>query len=952
MSYTIPMSYPMAGGDGEHSYSQNSNFQRGIVQAAKLLVNSAIEDMLEFSYSSGTCNNTFVIADFGCSTGSNTLIATQNIIEAVKHKYHSQYPNHPLLEFQLFFNDHVNNDFNTLFRNFPPSREFFAAGVPGSFYNRLFPKASLHLGHSSSALHWLSKVPDEVIDVNSPAWNKDSIYCSGVSKEVTKAYVAQFQNDMERFLNARGQEVASGGLLLLTVAGHTERTISSQTYGSMMYDILGSCLAEMVEERGVVEAAKVFVNSAIEDILEFSSNSSGTCNSTFVIADFGCSTGSNTLIATRNIIEAVKQKYQSQYLNHPPLEFQVLFNDHVNNDFNTLFRNFPPSQEFFGAGVPGSFHDQLFPKASLHLGHSSCALHWLSKVPDEVLDVNSPAWNKDSVYCSRLSKEVTKAYTAQFQNDVERFLNARAQEVVEGGLLVLTIAGDTERTISSQTHGSSVLKDSLGSCLKDMAQEGLIAQEKVEAFNIPTFNPTIQEMEAVLQRNEYFSVERIESSLAADTVPLIGPALLKPLSKLMRATFGELVREHFGDDIVDSVFERYPKKLSENLHALKDKQKNLNIFVGSITEREMASKETIVISYPMAGGEGEHSYSQNSNFQRGIVEAAKLLVNSAVEDMLEFSYSSGSCNNTFVIADFGCSTGSNTLIATQNIIEAVKHKYHSQYPNHPPLEFQIFFNDHVNNDFNTLFRSFPPSREFFAAGVPGSFYNRLFPKASLHLGHSSSALHWFSKVPDEVMDVNSPAWNKDSIYCSGVSKEVTKAYVAQFQNDMERFLNARAQEVVAGGLLVLTVAGETERIISSQTYGSLIYDILGSCLADMAKEGLISEEKLEAFNIPTYNPTIQDIEAVLQRNAYFSIERISSLTSDPKPSISPSIVQPLSKLMRAAFEELIRQHFGEDIVDSVFEHYPKKLSENLHKYRDKQRNLNIFIVLKRNSCKA
>ncbi|KAJ4851625.1 hypothetical protein Tsubulata_022992 [Turnera subulata] len=368
----------------------------------------------------------------------------------------------------------------------------------------------------------------------------------------------------------------------------------------------------------------------------------------------------------------------------------------------------------------------------------------------------------------------------------------------------------------------------------------------------------------------------------------------------------------------------------------------------------MATKETTLISYPMAGGEGEHSYSQNSNFQRGIVEAAKVFVNLAIEDMLEFSsISSRTCNNTFVIADFGCSTGSNTLIATQNIIKAVKQKHQSQCPNHPPLEFQLFFNDHVNNDFNTLFRNLPPSREFFAAGVPGSFYNRLFPKASLHLGHSSSALHWLSKVPDEVMDVSSPAWNKDSIYCSGVSKEVTKAYVAQFQNDMERFLNARAQEVVGGGLLLLTVAGQTERSIPSQTYGSLMYDILGSCLAEMVQEGLITQDKLEAFNIPTYNPTIKEMEALLQRNAYFSVERIeSSPAADMVPLMGSSLIQPLSKLMRAAFGELIIEHFGDNIVDSVFERYPKKLSEILHDLKDKQKNLNIFVVLKRNSSKA
>ncbi|KAJ4841373.1 hypothetical protein Tsubulata_033356, partial [Turnera subulata] len=948
---TIPISYPMAKGDGEHSYSQNSNFQREIAEAAKVLVSSAIEDMLEFSYSSGT-SNTFSIADFGCSTGSNTLIATQNIIEAVKQKYESQHPNHPPLEFQLFFNDHVNNDFNALFRNFPPSREFFAAGVPGSFYNRLFPKASLHLGHSSYALHWLSKVPDEVMDVNSPAWNKDSIHCSGLSKEVAKAYAAQFRNDMERFLNARAQEVVGGGLLLLTVAGETDGTISSQTYRSLSNDILGYCLADMAKEgliseekleafnlpiysptipeleavlqrnayfsverisllirnpmpstspsiiqplskstraifqelirqqfgdhivdsvferypkklsenlhkfkdkqetlnifimasketipmsyvmargdgqhsysqnsfhqREIVEAAKVFVNSAIGDVLEF--NSSGTCINTFAIADFGCSTGSNTLIATQNIIEAVKHKYQSQHPNHPPLEFQVFFNDHVNNDFNTLFRSIPPSREFFASGVPGSFHERLFPKASLHLGHSSYTLHWLSKVPDEVMDVNSPAWNKDSIHCSGVSKEVAKAYAAQFQNDMERFLNARAQEVVVGGLLLLTVAAETEVPISSQSY-RSLSNDILGYCLADMAEEGLVSREKVEAFNIPIYYPPVHELEAVLQRNTYISVERIRTLVPLRTLRTRSPSVVQPITKLLRAIYEELISQHFGDWILDSVFERFAKKLTENLHLYDEKHKSPNM---------ASTRATMAVSYPMSSGEGPHSYAQNSNFQRIVVEAAKPMVKKAIEDTMELTYSS----TTFTIADFGCSIGSNTLIATQNIIEAVKHKYSDS----PPLDFQVFFNDHVNNDFNTLFRNLPPCREFFAAGVPGGFHSRLFPEASLHLGHSSFALHWLSKVPEEVLDVNSPAYNKDSIHCTGFAKEVAKAYAAQFQNDMESFLNSRAQELVGGGLLILTVAGLPRGTVCSQTYHGINNDVLGCCLKDMAQE--------------------------------------------------------------------------------------------------------------------
>jgi indole-3-acetate O-methyltransferase len=171
----------------------------------------------------------------------------------------------------------------------------------------------------------------------------------------------------------------------------------------------------------------------------------------------------------------------------------------------------------------------------------------------------------------------------------------------------------------------------------------------------------------------------------------------------------------------------------------------------------------------------------------------------------------------------------------EKIMEAVEQKYHAQLQNSPPLEFQVFFNDVTANDFNTLFKTLPSYQKYFAAGVPGTFYGRLFPKSTLHLAYSSYSLHWLSKVPQEVVDTKSPAWNKGSIQCSGTAKEVAKAYSAQFKTDMDNFLNARAQEIIGGGLMVIIIAGLPDGILMSQTVAGIFNDFFGSCLIDMAK---------------------------------------------------------------------------------------------------------------------
>ena len=95
--------------------------------------------------------------------------------------------------------------------------------------------------------------------------------------------------------------------------------------------------------------------------------------------------------------------------------------------------------------------------------------------------------------------------------------------------------------------------------------------------------------------------------------------------------------------------------------------------------------------------------------QRGGLVIVNELMNEGIKDKLEFispcSDSSNIC--TFRIADFGCSVGPNTFLAMEKIIEAVEQKYHAQFQNSPPLEFQVFFNDVTANDFNTLFKTLP-----------------------------------------------------------------------------------------------------------------------------------------------------------------------------------------------------------------------------------------------------
>ncbi|KAL7260219.1 hypothetical protein ACSBR1_005982 [Camellia fascicularis] len=222
------------------------------------------------------------------------------------------------------------------------------------------------------------------------------------------------------------------------------------------------------------------------------------------------------------------------------------------------------------------------------------------------------------------------------------------------------------------------------------------------------------------------------------------------------------------------------------------------------------------LEFPMNGGDGANSYSKNSRYQLPLVnglslgeafddgnnniykfglflqgEAINVVKEMIIEaiakkfDITSLSFSS----NTIRIADLGCSVGPNIFNAMKSILEATEWKYHSKNLATEMPEFQLFFNNHAFNDFNTLFTTLPPDRQYFAAGVP---------------------------VPEELLDNGSLAWNKGKIHYTIASKEIANVYASQFAEDMDTFFNARADEIIVGGMMILIMPGLADGIQYSQ----------------------------------------------------------------------------------------------------------------------------------------
>ncbi|KAI4386511.1 hypothetical protein MLD38_004439 [Melastoma candidum] len=346
----------------------------------------------------------------------------------------------------------------------------------------------------------------------------------------------------------------------------------------------------------------------------------------------------------------------------------------------------------------------------------------------------------------------------------------------------------------------------------------------------------------------------------------------------------------------------------------------------------MAGKEH-PCSFPMNGGDGPNSYTLNSSFQRSAADSTRAKIVEVIMERLDHTEFPPTAAKVFAIADLGCSVGPNTFFAVEEFVRSVQETYLSQGISSSGLpQFQAFFNDQVNNDFNTLFVSLPPDRSYFAAGVPGSFHGRLFPDSSLHFVHSSYALHWLSKLPEELLDPNSPAFNKGRVHYTGGPDEVRKAYETQFAIDMAAFLRARSKEILGGGFLAVIMPGIPAGVPHSSVPAGLMYEILDNCLLDMVNEGIIGEAELDSFNLPVYSPTPEEMAQLIKEDGGFDIEILELTKPEPKLS-GPIPSQALTMHMRAGMEGVISRHFGKDIIDRLFDLYFCKTEEQTDRIR-------------------
>uniref|UniRef100_A0A0D3BK10 Uncharacterized protein n=1 Tax=Brassica oleracea var. oleracea TaxID=109376 RepID=A0A0D3BK10_BRAOL len=179
---------------------------------------------------------------------------------------------------------------------------------------------------------------------------------------------------------------------------------------------------------------------------------------------------------------------------------------------------------------------------------------------------------------------------------------------------------------------------------------------------------------------------------------------------------------------------------------------------------------------------------------------------------------------------------------------------------------------------------------------PGSFYGRLFPENTIHFIYASFSLHWLSKIPP--------------------------------------------------GRMVLIILGR-EGPEHVGRGNSFLWELLAEAIADLVSQGEIEEEKLDSYELHFYAPSAAEIEGEVNKEGSFELEKLDMLEVDMEWGNEDGISygKAVAKTIRAVQESMLASHFGEEILDKLFDTYGRIIDEEVAK--EDIKHITFFVVLRR-----
>ncbi len=242
-----------------------------------------------------------------------------------------------------------------------------------------------------------------------------------------------------------------------------------------------------VGARHVINLASARVIDALAPMQQQRGNGGHWC-----FSDMGCADGGTSLDLWRRVIEHLRADNQE--------DIQIVYADQANNDFNALVKilhglsdfdaylNDYPDVTVLESGA--SFYTPVLPRASLDLGFSATAMHWLSTMPCHL---------SEHVHMVGASGAEKQSFAAQAAHDWQTILLHRARELKAGGRLVLVnFCIDEHGRYLGNTGGVNMF-DQFNRNWQRFVDDGTISGDEYKAMTLPQYYNTTEEFSAPFQ---------------------------------------------------------------------------------------------------------------------------------------------------------------------------------------------------------------------------------------------------------------------------------------------------------------------------------------------------------------------------------------------------------------------------------------------------------------------
>jgi hypothetical protein len=269
-----------------------------------------------------------------------------------------------------------------------------------------------------------------------------------------------------------------------------------------------------------------------------------------------------------------------------------------------------------------------------------------------------------------------------------------------------------------------------------------------------------------------------------------------------------------------------------------------------------------------------------------------------------------------------------------------------------PAPISVFFADLPTNDFNQLFLNlfaggsgiFDGMRVFPAA-IGGSAYKPVVAPRSVCLATSFNMLGWLDQKPDAALpNFIGPAGPSARNPRGSVTDREREPFRLQAAEDMRSFYQARAQELVPHGKLLVQVFGRDQSCSTADG----IYDVLSDALLDVIEQGKLPKSFYEDLVFPVYFRTLPELLAPIEEDralaAAFRIEKAETRESivgfnaeRTRTGDVAAWARSYTGFVRAVTETVIRAAMPEGIdipktLEEVYRRMETRLVEDPERY--------------------